>query len=206
MSAPQPFSPTLPPLPPAPAPEQKSWFARHKIVTGFLGLVVLGAAIGAASGGSSTGPEAVAESGGSSTSSAAANETKAEDAAEKVEGSKTAPEAELEVEAPKPEMVDGLQPDGETWIYGDWKITNLKIANTEYLDIFDIAADIKYLGSDAAGGDLCFDVALGKGDRQVASGTGCADSVQPGKTATLEFFSGDDFVSGPYDITLTKSW
>lgn len=40
-----------PPVPPGPAPEKRNWFARHKILTGFLGVVaVIGIATAASSG------------------------------------------------------------------------------------------------------------------------------------------------------------
>lgn len=49
-------------------------------------------------------------------------------------------------------------------------------------------------------------IALDKGARQVTSGLGCASSVQPGKTASLDFATTDDYVSGPYEITISKTW
>ncbi|HEU5145024.1 MAG TPA: DUF4352 domain-containing protein [Dermatophilaceae bacterium] len=48
--------PGYPPAPPAPQPATKSWFARHKIITGLLALVVLGLVIGTMGGGSGQQP------------------------------------------------------------------------------------------------------------------------------------------------------
>lgn len=207
-SQPQPgFGSNLPPL--APAPEKSgNWFARHKVLTGIGAFVLAVSAISAAGGGGTKEPATAAEQTKTSVITPAATETTAEP---KVETKTEAPAEEIKAEAPKVEkpvakIVDGLQPGGKSWIYGDWKVSNLKISNTQYLDVFKIVADVKYLGEDTSGGDKCFDISLDKGSRQVASGTGCADSIQPGKTASLEFASFDDFVSGPYDITLNKSW
>lgn len=44
--------PGYPPAPPAPQPEKKNWFARHKILTGLLVIVLLGIVIGGTGGGS----------------------------------------------------------------------------------------------------------------------------------------------------------
>ncbi|HWC24445.1 MAG TPA: DUF4352 domain-containing protein [Flexivirga sp.] len=49
---------SYPPVPPGPAPKKRNWFARHKIMTGFLGLfavIVIGVAT--TSGGGSSNPE-----------------------------------------------------------------------------------------------------------------------------------------------------
>jgi hypothetical protein len=48
--------PGYPPAPPAPQPATKSWFARHKIITGLLALVLLGSVVGAMGGGSDPQP------------------------------------------------------------------------------------------------------------------------------------------------------
>lgn len=61
------WQPGYPPAPPAPQPKQQSWFARHKILTGLLAIVLLGIVIGAMGGGSEGGtstanpPAAVAD-------------------------------------------------------------------------------------------------------------------------------------------------
>jgi hypothetical protein len=53
--------PGYPPAPPAPQPKQQSWFARHKILTGLLAIVLLGIVIGAMGGGDqAAGPAAQA--------------------------------------------------------------------------------------------------------------------------------------------------
>lgn len=50
------------PAPAAPEPHRKSWFARHKIITGLAAVVLVGAGIQAANGGSTTTPTATADS------------------------------------------------------------------------------------------------------------------------------------------------
>src|SRR6476661_6488738 len=44
------------PAPPAPEPARKSWFARHKIITGLLALVLIGVVASAVNGGGSSTP------------------------------------------------------------------------------------------------------------------------------------------------------
>ncbi len=64
MSANQPHNPNQPtmwqppqiPAPPAPEPARKSWFARHKILTGLLALVLIGIVMSAVNGGGATSP------------------------------------------------------------------------------------------------------------------------------------------------------
>ena len=64
MSTNQPHDPTHPttwqppqiPAPPAPQPPRKSWFARHKIITGLLALVLIGVVASAVNGGGSSAP------------------------------------------------------------------------------------------------------------------------------------------------------
>ncbi|GAA2745331.1 DUF4352 domain-containing protein [Terrabacter aerolatus] len=64
MSTNQPHDPTqqttwqtpVVPAPPVPAPPRKSWFARHKIITGLLALVLIGVVASAVNGGGSSLP------------------------------------------------------------------------------------------------------------------------------------------------------
>lgn len=64
MSTNQPHDPTRPttwqppqiPAPPAPQPARKSWFARHKIITGLLALVLIGVVASAVNGGGGSSP------------------------------------------------------------------------------------------------------------------------------------------------------
>lgn len=203
----QPFAP-LPPMPPA---AKKNWFARHKVMTGFGALVVVMAIGAAASGGSGDKTSTVDSASDTKPATSTAKtetktDTKSEAKAETKADTKTAPAQDAKPAETVAEVVDGLQPDGKSWIYGDWKVSNVKVSKTSGLDWFDIAADVKYLGEDTSGGDKCFDLTLDKGDRQVASSTGCADGIQPGKTASVDFVTTEDFVSGPYDITVSKTW
>lgn len=180
----QPVDPNFPPLAPAPA-KGKNWFARHKVLTGVGAFVIVAAIAAGSSGGSNNGTTTV--------ETTAAGDTKA---------TKT----ETKAKAEKPDTAEGLQADGKTWIYGDWKITNLKIGRDSTFDWFEITSDVTYLGDDPSGGDKCFDLTLDKKGRQLTSSSGCADSVQPGKTAKLKFISTEDYVAGPYEITLSKTW
>ncbi|GAA3694450.1 DUF4352 domain-containing protein [Terrabacter ginsenosidimutans] len=50
------WQPPMVPAPPVPAPPRKSWFARHKIMTGLLALVLIGIVASAVNGGGSSSP------------------------------------------------------------------------------------------------------------------------------------------------------
>lgn len=180
---------TLPPMPPGP-PQSGNWFSRHKVLTGLGALVIIGG-IGAAAGGSG-GTTATQQP---DSSSSAFNDSSTPIKPSKVDNTPA-----------KPAKVDGLQADGKSWVFGDWKLSAVKISGTDYINWFKISADVKYLGQDNSGGDKCFNIALDKGDRQVASGMGCASNVTPGKTTRVDFATTDDFVPGPYDVMVTKSW
>jgi hypothetical protein len=54
---PQTWQPGYPPAPPAPQPSKQSWFARHKILTGLLAIVLLGVVIGAMGGSDEGSPD-----------------------------------------------------------------------------------------------------------------------------------------------------
>ncbi|MCE1180403.1 MAG: DUF4352 domain-containing protein [Micrococcales bacterium] len=54
----QQWQPSNPPAPPAPAPKQKSWFARHKILTALLALFLLGGLASALGGGGDSSTDA----------------------------------------------------------------------------------------------------------------------------------------------------
>lgn len=179
----------LPPMPPAPA--KKNWFARHKVLTGVGAFVAIVAVAGAAGSGGGSGTTTVDSAAGAKTTTT---------------GNSSGAKSDAKSDAKAGETVEGVQADGKTWIYGDWKISNVKVANTPSINWFKITSDVTYLGEDTSGGDKCFNIALDKGSRQVTSGLGCASSVQPGKTATLDFSSMDDYVAGPYEITISKTW
>lgn len=103
MSQPTPTGPTVPgpssygpppvgqPMPPAPAPERRSWFARHKILTG-IGAVVVLAIIGAAIGGGGDDDE-TANTGTEQATTSPAAEAPAEDAPAEEAAAEEAPAA-----------------------------------------------------------------------------------------------------------------
>lgn len=64
-----------PPVPPNPAPKKRNWFARHKILTGFVGLLaVIGIATAATSSSGASDPEATSAAVSSDVSQPAAKE------------------------------------------------------------------------------------------------------------------------------------
>lgn len=130
--------PNLPPygmpdgsLPAAPPPPQKrSWFARHKVLTGILGLVVLGAAFGATSGNADTSSNASAPSvsGGGAGSPASSPGSTAGGPAASASTSPAAPAettpAETTPAAPPAETTPGI---GSVVKVGDFSVTVTKI-------------------------------------------------------------------------------
>ncbi|GAA4124016.1 hypothetical protein GCM10022415_29740 [Knoellia locipacati] len=180
-----------PAYPPAPPVKQRNWFMRHKIITGILGLVVVGTIAGALGGGGDTPSTATAEptsaaspaAGGASSSPAAAP------AAPKVDPDDVGNEANPVT------IVEGKAFDIRKFTYGaGWKITsndfgmevtNLKVTNNRD-DRDGAIVEIKFMN----------------GSEVLASVDCTSDQILPGQTVTLSCISGDKKPKGYDRITI----
>lgn len=95
----QPLQPPAPPLPPH-QPRQRSWFARHKLLTTLLALVVL--VVGGRAIGGGSGPDATGASGAPGTRAAPKTSTAAEPAPAKSASAKPAPAKPAPAKASQP--------------------------------------------------------------------------------------------------------
>ena len=180
-----------PAYPPAPPVKQPNWFLRHKILTGLLGLVVLGLIAGALGGGGDTPTTATSEpttaaspaAGGASSAPAAAP------AAPKVDPDDVGNEANPVT------IVEGKAFDIRKFAYAaGWKITsndfgmeveNLKVTNNRD-DRDGAIVEIKFM----------------KGSEVLASIDCTSDQIIPGQTVTLSCLSGDKKPKGYDRITI----
>jgi hypothetical protein len=80
---------------------------------------------------------------------------------------------------------------------GDWRMDSIRV-NDDGLGDFEGTARITYTGSNPEGGTNLFTVTVFVGGKDVAVLNGSADSVQPGRAATVQLISTDGFVGGPY--------
>lgn len=179
--------------PPAPPVKPQSWFARHKILTGILALVVLGGLAGALGGGGDTPSDAAPEP---TTASSPAAQAKATEPA-----AKPAPKApkvdpdDVGNEANPVTVVEGKAFDVRKFSYAaGWKITsndfgmelkNLKVTNNR--DKRDSAlVTFKFM----------------KGNEVLASMDCSSDPILQGQTVTLNCFGTEPKPKGYDRITI----
>lgn len=178
--------------PPAPPVKQQNWFMRHKIITGILGLVVVGILAGSLGGGGDTPSAASTEPATASTPAAAAAVPEVP-AAPKVDpddvGNETNPVT----------IVEGKAFDVRKFSYAaGWKVIsndfgmevkNLKVTNNRD-DRDGAIVEIKYM----------------KGSEVLASIDCTSDQILPGQTVTLNCFSGDKKPKGFDRITINDTF
>lgn len=172
-------------------PGKRSWFARHKVLTGIGAFVVVAGIAGAAGGGGSNKDTAAqADKPAASTSSSAASDT----ATDAVKDTPAAPASTGGPSAVFP-MVDG-----------DWRLDSVNIENEQYTNDFTGRARITYIGDDTNGGNNSFTITVFKGTKDVASMTGFATTVMPGQTKTVDLFSTNNYVSGAKKYSFQNDW
>jgi hypothetical protein len=184
-----------PAYPPAPPVKPQSWFARHKILTGILGLIVAGGLVGALGGGGDTPSDPAAEP--TATSPAAAAET-TETPSKPAKPAPKAPEVDPEDvgnEANPVTVVEGKAFDVRKFSYAPgWKITsndfgmelkNLKVTNNR--DDRDSAlVTFKFM----------------KGNEVLASVDCSSDPILQGQTVTLNCFGTEPKPKGYDRLTI----
>lgn len=185
-----------PVYPPAPPVKQQSWFMRHKIITGILGLVVLGTVAGALGGGGDAPRETTTGPTTASSSAAAGDPTTP--AASAPASAPTAPKVDPDDvgnEANPVTIVEGKAFDIRKFSYAaGWRITsndfgmeveNLKVTNNRD-DRDGAIVEIKFM----------------KGSEVLASVDCTSDQIIPGQTVTLSCLSGDKKPKGYDRITI----
>jgi hypothetical protein len=185
------WQPTNPPAPPV---KQQSWFMRHKILTGILGLVVVGGLAGALGGGGDTPSTALTDP--MTTSSSAAPAAATPQAA--AEQPKVDPD-DVGNETNPVTIVEGKAFDVREFAYAaGWKVTsndfgmevkNLKVTNNRD-DRDGAIVEIKFM----------------KGSEVLASIDCTSDQIIPGQTVTLSCFSGDKKPKGFDRITINDTF
>jgi hypothetical protein len=80
---------------------------------------------------------------------------------------------------------------------GDWRLDSIRVKD-DGLGDFGGTARVTYTGENPEGGSNVFTLTVFKGGKDIAVLNGSADSVQPGRTATVQFISQDKFVGGAY--------
>jgi hypothetical protein len=70
---------------------------------------------------------------------------------------------------------------------------------------FGGTARVTYTGSNPEGGTNLFTVTVFVGGKDVAALNGSADSVEPGRAATVQLISQDKFIGGPYKFDFQKT-
>ncbi|MDT0214718.1 hypothetical protein Q9R29_12565 [Rothia sp. ARF10] len=182
-----------PAYPPAPPVKQQNWFMRHKIVTGVLGLVVLGTVAGALGGGEDT-PDSTTTTPTTASSPAAGAASSAPAAPAAPAAPKVDPD-DVGNEANPVTIVEGKAFDIRKFAYAaGWKITsndfgmeveNLKVTNNRD-DRDGAIVEIKFM----------------KGSEVLASVDCTSDQILPGQTVTLSCLSGDKKPQGYDRITI----
>ncbi|KGN36336.1 hypothetical protein [Knoellia subterranea] len=183
------WQPTYPPAPPV---KEKNWFMRHKILTGILGLVVVGGLAGALGGGGDT-PSASSEP-TTATSGAPAAATPATAPAENAVDPDDAGN-----EANPVTIVEGKAFDIRKFAYAaGWKVTsndfgmelkNLKVTNNRG-ERDGALVQIKYM----------------KGSEVLATIDCTSDQILPGQTVTLNCFGTEKKPSGYDRITINDTF
>lgn len=182
-----------PAYPPAPPVKQPNWFLRHKILTGILGLVVVGIMASALGGGGDTPSAASTEP--TTTNTGAAPVAAAPKAAEQP---KVDPD-DIGNEANPVTIVEGKAFDVRKFAYAaGWKVTssdfgmelkNLKVTNNR--DDRDGAfVQIKYM----------------KGSEVLATIDCNSDQILPGQTVTLSCFGTESKPTGFDRITINDTF
>jgi Domain of unknown function (DUF4352) len=177
--------------PPAPAPKKRSWFARHKILTGLGALVALFVIIGVASGGSSSSGSSAsaARSGGSSAAgrtagNAAGGKTTGDNTAAKTPGIGTpARDGKFEFTVTKMRCgVPSVGPEGlEQAAQGQFCLVTLTVTNIgDGARTLDASSQYGY---DARGRKLNADTAAGI-YANPAGGGAFLNDINPGNSAT----------------------
>jgi len=180
------WQPTYPPAPPV---KQKSWFMRHKIITGILGLVVVGGLASALGGGGDTPSGATAEP--TAASSPAAEAAAPEEP--KVDAD------DLGNEANPVTIVEGKAFDVRKFSYAaGWKITssdfgmelkNLKLTNNRG-ERDGAFVQIKFMKA-----------------TEVLATIDCnSDQILPGQTVTLSCFGTEPKPTGHDRITINDTF
>lgn len=191
----QPQGQWQPAYPPAPPVKQQNWFMRHKIITGILGLLVIGTIAGALGGGGDAADTATTQptTAGSPVAGGASSAPAAEPAAPKVDPDDVGNEANPVT------IVEGKAFDIRKFAYAaGWKVTsndfgmelaNLKVTNNR--DDRDGAfVQIKYM----------------KGSEVLATIDCTSDQILPGQTVTLSCFSTDKKPTGHDRITINDTF
>ena len=190
------WQPTNPPAPPV---KEQSWFARHKILTGILGLVVVGGLAGALGGGGDTPSTASTDP---STASSAASAASAASPAATPQAAAQQPKVDPDDvgnETNPVTIAEGKAFDVRKFAYsGGWKVIsndfgmevkNLKVTNNRD-DRDGAIVEIKYM----------------KGSEVLASIDCTSDQILPGQTVTLSCFSGDKKPKGFDRITINDTF
>ena len=183
------WQPTNPPAPPV---KEQSWFARHKILTGILGLVVVGGLAGALGGGGDT-PSAASTEPATASTPAAASAAPEAPAAPKVDPDDVGNETNPVI------IVEGKAFDVRKFSYAaGWKVTssdfgmelkNLKVTNNRG-DRDGAFVQIKYM----------------KGSEVLATIDCNSDQILPGQTVTLSCFGTESKPAGFDRITINDTF
>lgn len=188
------WQPTYPPAPPV---KQKNWFLRHKIITGILGLVVIGGLAGALGGGGDTPSDAA-----STSSPAAAGTAGATTAAAAQPAAPQPPKVDPDDvgdEAHPVTIVEGKAFDIRKLAYAaGWKVTsnefgmelkNLKVTNNRD-DRDGPMVEIKFM----------------KANEVLATIDCTSEQILPGQTATLNCFGTEPKPKGYDRITINDTF
>ena len=192
----QPQGQWQPAYPPAPPVKQQSWLMRHKIITGILGLVVIGTIAGALGGGGdapSTATTEPATTASTPDAGGAASAPVAEPSAPKVDPDDVGNEANPVT------IVEGKAFDIRKFAYAaGWKVTsndfgmeltNLKVTNNRG-ERDGAFVQIKYM----------------KGSEVLATIDCNSDQILPGQTVTLSCFSADKKPTAHDRITINDTF
>ena len=161
---------------PAPQPQKKSWFARHKILTSIGVLVLLGAIFGGGSG-----------SGGNSTKNVSERVTGTSDATPSTDEAAAQPADDATTQAP---VKAKAKPAGN--VIGNWTIlTKHPKFGQEYGTFKDVKIDVK--NTSDSEDQPWLEIRLTKGNRLVTTFDCMGDTVRPGEITTLDCSSLDDY-------------
>ena len=160
------------------AKAQRPWYKRKRYILS-LGALVLIVIVAASSSGSSNQANTTPAPAKASSAQAEQPAAKAQDTEAKTAPAATGPTAKLPIQN------------------GDWRLDTVTLKD-DGLGDFGGRARITYTGENPEGGTNLFTLTVFRHGKDVAALTGSADSVKPGRAATVEFISQDDFVGGPY--------